>query len=317
MIDDDLWLTHKWWMLRNAVQPMLREHVGDIVAEVIAEGRIGDDGWKAFMAAMLKALSGGIASRPALFGAALDLFANPKPLRNAIEEGGAKLNPDFHVKLKAHEREKMAQGVLNKALNRGLVRIRDIRLGGTAYKGKVWARLDNISRLIANDKAETTGYPVDRCSMDHFIDVLSNIRERHAGDHNIAKSIKTIEEYFAEFCDECQPIATDLDAITENPAELIRMLPDSEYVAVDLMHCLDELEGQDEQTAEFVRFKFELGGPNEDSVSDFCDRMKIERTRFRRIVKRGLEMLKLCLNGRNATRFGSPDLGYRSSGQDL
>jgi hypothetical protein len=207
-----------------------------------------------------------------------------------------------------------AAAVRTLVFKRGLTRMRDAYIGGTEHRGKTWGRLDAISRTLARGDDGATSHAAGRCTMDHFIDLAAHIREHHATDRNLPRTLESIEDYFHEFCPDCGTEEMEEEGEYERrPPTLVEALPNVEDLAINLAECLDELE--DEQRR-FVDVNFKLGDPVEFSVAGFCQRLSIERRRFYRVLERALEALRDCLTAKAEDGFGGPT-GYRSSWDEI
>lgn len=299
-VDERQWLTYRWPYLRDAIRVVMTRHCDELVHQIVASGEIPDAAWNDFIRAVLPDLDPGRSSRVELCSAALDLLAEPAPLRETLRDGRKMLMAD----------DTGAARIF--LIKRGLTRMRDIRLGGTEHRGKTWGLLDRISRELALAQAADTRYELDRCSMEHFIALLEHLRAHHKADHNLPRTLAGIEEYFRDFCDECREQVLEDDAAPglQNPSSL----PNSATQGNNLEACL---RGLDEEERAFVAIKFELDSVAKPvSVLAYCTRLGIERTRFGRTVQSALRKLHQCLSGQ-IERDYSELLGYRSAWREI
>ncbi len=304
-VDERQWLTYRWPYLRDAIRVVMMRHSDELIRDIVASGEIPDAQWDNFISSVLRDLDPRRSSRVELCGAALDLLAEPAPLRATLQDGRKMLMAD----------DSGASRVF--LIKRGLTRMRDIRIGGTEHRGKTWGLLDRISRELVLSQAADTRYEVNRCSMEHFMALLEHLRANYAQDHNLPRTLKGIEEYFHEFCDECREQALedgdDTGVASPSPSSPLN-LPDAAAQGGNLEACLLGLE--DEERA-FVAIKFELDrAAAPTSVLAYCTRLGIERTRFGRTVQNALRKLHDCLSGKIERDYAEP-LGYRSTWQEI
>lgn len=300
--EEQKWLAYRWSFFRDTVRVIAVKRSAPVIAEIVSGGSASDAGWRDFIAAVLADLAAKRQGRDGLFSTALSLFADPTPLRQCLEQAGALLGGE------------KGAAVRTLAFKRGLTRMRDIYIGGTAHRGASWGRLDALSRKVAQQGEQKTGHAVNRCTMDHFIDVLDHIRTHHAADHNLPRTLDGIADYFHEFCPDCGPREMDEDTDYDRPPPtLVEALPNLEAQAIHLMDCLDGLE---EEGRRFVEVGFKMGNPVELSVSGFCQRLSIERRRFYRVLDTALDALRDCLTAKMADSFDMGP-GYRSAWDEI
>ncbi len=137
------------------------------------------------------------------------------------------------------------------------------------------------------------------------------VREHHATDRNLPRTLESIEDYFHEFCPDCgtEEMEEEGESRERRPPTLIEALPNVEDLAINLAECLDELE--DEQRR-FVDVNSQAGRSRRIQRGGLRQRLSIERRRFYRVLERALEALRDCLTAKAADGFGGPT-GYRSS----
>jgi hypothetical protein len=299
--NEEQWLTYRWPYLRDAIRAIFMRHCDIAIRDIVTSGTISDASWKDLIAAALAELGRQRSARPDLCAAALDLLAEPAPLRTALEDGRKLLMADDSGAARIH------------LIKRGLTRIRNIRIGGTEHRGRTWALLDRISREVALAQAAEHRYDLDRCSKGHFVDLLGHLRANHAHDRNLPRTLEGIEDYFQEFCGDCRDAPLE-DGIEGRAGSDILALPDAAAQGARLELCLEGLAAEER---EYIAVKFELdrSAPG-TSVLAFCTRHGIERTRFGRIVQGALEKLNACLTGKIEQDY--PELlGFRSAWQDI
>ncbi len=271
------WLANRWQRFRDTVRVVVMRHYDPLIAAIVEHGSIDDHRWNEFVNAVLRDLDRGRIRNEQLYSVALSLFADPTPLRRALEEVGSAL---------VGEQAPAARVV---AIKRGITRMRDAWIGGTEHRGKTWGRLDSVSRELVR---ATGSLGDNRCTMEHFIDLLAHLRLHHASDRNLPRKIATIEEYFYEFCSDCQAVAIDGLPEPSVSASQGDAVPGDEEVSAQLGICLEELE---DEPRRFVSVHFKMTDPVEFSSSGYCQRMGIDRRRFHRIVDQALEALRGCI----------------------
>lgn len=304
--NENEWLTKKWSYLRDFLADTIYLHAEPVVAEAIV-GSIADETWDAMIDKVLRNLSstGIVSERRSI---AISLLSEPNELRKAIAESGTFLSVD-------------TTGVGRKlVLKRGLTRICDQRLGGTLHRGEAWRKLDAISRRLADQQAPFKRRAIDRCSMDHFIDLAAHIRAHHDTDHNLPKTIQKIEEYFECYSECCQPrsIKVGTDDGNSDGASLpldigdrvqsreyweqlhvlqqqANNLPDEGIYLDHLDECIRHL---DVDAQNFIAVKFPQGEPPHETITDYCRRNGIDDRHFRRVVREAMNRLKHCLTSK-------------------
>lgn len=302
VVDEQQWFTFRWPYLRDSIRAIMMRHCDEVVYCVVSSGEIPQESWDNFLHAVLRDLDPGRFSRVELGSVALDLMAEPAPLRESLCGGRKMLMADDTAKARIY------------LIKHGLTRMRNIRLGGTEHRGKTWGALDRISRALVLTQPEELRYGVDRCSMEHFIALLEHLRTHHRADHNLPRTLKGIEEYFHEFCEECGAQALDDGVEGGGGGVPPTALPDFAMQGGNLEACLLGL-GEEERA--FVAVKFDLDPTSQPvSVLAYCTRLGIDRTRFGRVVQNALRKLHTCLNDKIERSYAEP-LGYRTAWQEI
>jgi hypothetical protein len=294
------WLTTKWPYLRDFLAEVILIHAEPVIEEAIS-GIIASESWKGLLEKVLRDLSapGSLSERRSI---AISLLSEPDELRKAIAESGKFLAADttgFGRRL---------------VFRRGLTRVCDLRLGGTLHFGEVWRKLDEISRRLADQQAPFKRRAIDRCSMDHFIDLAAHIRTHHGADHNLPKTVKKIEEYFERYSECCQPRSIEM-AIDDDDAEGSNVsldfsdrlqsqeywkeiqafyqqaedLPDEGFYLDHLDECIRQL---DDEAQKFLAVKFPNGDPPHETIADYCRRNGIDDRQFRRVISEAMDRLR-------------------------
>jgi len=270
--DDSRWLTVEWRRTRELMRARIVALGGEIFADIADHGTVTDAAWTGFIERVAKQLM----QRPCpASDCALSLLGDSRPLRQALEASGARLMGED------------APAIRVVAVRRGLTRMRNAAIGGSEHRAKTWGRLDQISRSVAGPDA------TNRCTIAHFRLLAEHLREHHASDRNLPRTIITIEEYFAEFCADCGPSALDSDAEVERPfLPMEADLPELARSGRFLEECLSQLE---DEPGSFVRVHFKMTDPVEFSTSGYCQRQNIDRRRFYRVLEDALSALSTCL----------------------
>lgn len=302
LVEEELyWLEANWRVTRGHLMRILLQGspsddepdlLGDIVDE-IAAGGLSAPTWDAFVEDRLSAIhrarlaaarrkASGPHPLAEMYDVAIDLFADPTPLRQELEQAGGRLGGEAATAVKVT------------ALRRGLVRMRHRRSATSEHRGKTWSRLDAISRSLFQNRHALGG----RCDKAHFIELAEHISSDWAHDKNLPRTASTIEGYFEEYCEECRRHVEVEEAERgvdfTSPGD-IASLPDLASRGDYLEVCM---EGLDATRRRYVEAKFRIGPIAPLNVSTFCAQEQIERTRFYRVVEQALLDLEACLRSK-------------------
>jgi len=117
-------------------------------------------------------------------------------------------------------------------------------LGITEHEARIWTKLRRISEVLIKEYQVKHGAPPwrgYRCSTDHFKQIRARILLDMQNDEQIAKiKLRTIEDYFCRFCDECREFV-DIDDVGDT---LISGRPwdyDTEDM-LTLKKCIEQLD---------------------------------------------------------------------------
>ena len=286
------WLNNRWASLRDILRNTGMQCCEAVVEEIVACGTIEEGRWRDFTMAMIARLQALVRVDPDCRDTAIELLLGDTALlRRSLIESRKFLAADDTGRGRSL------------ALKRAFARLRDERLGGTEHAGKTWARLDRISRDFARQRALEGGEAVRRCTMGHFVELQRHLREHHAHDKNLPRKLKSIQEYFLEYCDECRPVASDSD-----PAEIMA-LPGAESRGRFVLECFDELAPEEQ---EYVNVKYRMTDPVELSTKAYCARRQIAERDFNSTLKCAVSKLQLCLAGKEENARSDVQ-AYRSS----
>ena len=160
------------------------------------------------------------------------------------------------------------------------------QLGGTgAHQKAVWRRIRQVSDEIA--KSGPWLGPGERCNDAHMHQVLNVLGERFPGDHNLPRTIDTLEWYFGRFCEDCANI----------PTQAVSWLVQDTGVLPRVEECLAALARENLQLAEAVaaRFGLPLGTVSFLNAQAYRTQRGLSRRQFDQRIEKALPILARCI----------------------
>lgn len=159
----------------------------------------------------------------------------------------------------------------------------------TPSKIKAWERLQRISNIVA-DQLEGK----ERCSEEHFQNILNYINTEYSSDYNYPHKISTIRTYFFKMSASCKEVISlgyELeDYIAGGTMDVVAemLLGDSQMrVLADSLDCLNE----DEYEIINIEFKLELSKSFALTKDDFCLRKGLSSREYLKMKDSALNKL--------------------------
>jgi hypothetical protein len=275
---DWAWFTRRWRYTAFTLRRLAADRIGPVAAEIVATGVVTDLCWRDFTMALYASVQSDRRVDADLADAIAGLLMGDlEPLRQSLTESRKFLAED--IQGRAH----------STVLGRGFVRLRDAYIGTSFHRAKQWSRVDRISRSMAESHFKETGEFSSRCSSSHFREVMSYIREHHAGDRHLPQKLSTLIELFEDFCDDCSPQEEDAEV------DLVAVLPGADAAERFLLECVDSLA---EEPRQFVKVKHRMSEPVEISVSGYCQRVGLEPAYFASVLREAMSSLRHCVTAK-------------------
>lgn len=159
----------------------------------------------------------------------------------------------------------------------------------TPSKIKAWERLQRISNIVA---VQLEGK--ERCSEEHFQNILDYINTEYLSDYNYPHKISTIRTYFFKMSASCKEVISlgyELeDYIAGGTMDVVAemLLGDSQMrVLADSLDCLNE----DECEIINIEFKLELSKSFALTKDDFCLRKGLSSREYLKMKDSALNKL--------------------------
>lgn len=178
-----------------------------------------------------------------------------------------------------------AKAALGQLMTHYLNEERDNFAKGGAHEQAVWRRIAQVSNEIARSGPELG--PGGRCDNLHLNKVLCILRERFPDDHNLPRTLGTLEVYFGRFCDDCERYSKQ---------EMSWLAHDAGPLP-DLEECLAALAQENLALAEAVAAGFDLplGTITFFSAQAYRKQRGISRRQFDKQVESALPILRRCM----------------------
>jgi hypothetical protein len=302
--DEQDWLANNWRILRRMLARLFDHLIEPISNDIVRNGKVSDGDWNVLMNQALKTLAEKAPTSP-MHGFAMSLLGDGQTLRSAIEEsmrGCATPIPN---------------GLRRTIVVRGLTRCRDVRLAGSAHRGKTWSRIDRISRSIWQARlAKGADLPSGgRCSDDHLVELARELRKDLPGRTGLPTSLTALRKYFHDYCPDCQHGQIEDDSELEWCADdHIALLPDPNLRASFLKLCLEEL------PEEQLGYALAWSGMDErydGNVMAYCRDTGTSRDRLNRELRKVWAKLRDCIAAREDDVLPGPRVASAWQGISL
>ncbi|MEI9992965.1 MAG: hypothetical protein WDM91_00110 [Rhizomicrobium sp.] len=291
MEKEEILLTRDWGRISSKLLRVLWEHAETLCGALMEMGEDGFDAvWPLFLDETLRDLehrrnrAGDWAQTWEL---AISLMAESDLLKDALRDGKAMF---------ARGNPKSAfRTIASRALRKMRWPLLNARSPGHLA---VWERLDKVSRDLLKEAGLGISRPYNRCQAEHFEALLARLRERHPNDHNLPRTLVSVEDLFQQFCSDCQQMMVEVEDAEEVSVQDVAVLPGFDRRLAFLDECSRQLGGVENEIIQTVLLRskvVDISPDGDGRVERFCRDHGLARRQYYKHLNSAQLKIKLCI----------------------